>query len=326
MMSRLAIRRRRSAQPTTDRGIVSSADWTHRKVRWTVQSIHGITLIFLLIVGLGPLIFLARAAITPIGDTYAHPLGLLTNAVDFGLLRSSWDRTKLGTYFANTFYMSVGYWLTQVFVATTAGYALSILRPPGTKILNALVLGTLFVPAVVLLVPLYATVRHMPIPFVEMLNITLPGGFQLGNGKDISGINWFWAIWFPAGANAFNVVLVKRFFDNLPREILEAAQVDGAGPFRLFWSLCLPMSKPIIGVISVFAIVNAWKDYLWPSVVLKSPDVLVLSVRLPQIRGMLQDDLYLAALAMTTLIPVAVFLLFQGMFLRGTSLSGAVKG
>ena len=83
------------------------------------------------------------------------------------------------------------------------------------------------------------------------------------------------------GANAFNILLVKRFFDNLPREIFEAAKTDGAGPFRLFWSIVLPMSKPILGVVSVFAIIAAWKDYLWPMLVLPDPAVQPLSVRLP---------------------------------------------
>ena len=84
-------------------------------------------------------------------------------------------------------------------------------------------------------------------------------------------INTFWAVWLPAGASAFNVVLVKRFFDNLPREIFEAARVDGAGPFRLFWSIVLPMSRPILGVVSVFAVIATWKDYLWPLLVLPQP-------------------------------------------------------
>ena len=64
---------------------------------------------------------------------------------------------------------------------------------------------------------------------------------------------------------------MKRFFDNLPREIFEAARVDGAGPFRLFWSIVLPMSRPILGVVSVFAVIATWKDYLWPLLVLREP-------------------------------------------------------
>jgi multiple sugar transport system permease protein len=157
------------------------------------------------------------------------------------------------------------------------------------------------------LVPLYLTILHPP-----LVNQSL--------------INTYWAVWLPAGANAFNILLVTRFFNNLPREIFEAAKTDGAGPFRLFWSVVLPMSKPILGVISVFAIINAWKDYLWPFLVLRDPGVQPLSVRLPSLQQAIQLDVYLAALAISTLIPVVLFIIFQGMFLRSAGLGGAVKG
>jgi multiple sugar transport system permease protein len=139
-------------------------------------------------------------------------------------------------------------------------------------------------------------------------------------------IDTFWAVWLPAGASAVNVILIKRFFDNLPREIFEAAQVDGAGPFRLFWSVVLPMSRPILGVVSVFAVIATWKDYLWPLLVLRDPASQPLSVRLPTLQASTPLDIFLAALTISTLIPIALFLLFQRMFLRGAGLSGAIKG
>jgi multiple sugar transport system permease protein len=163
------------------------------------------------------------------------------------------------------------------------------------------------VPAVVLLVPLYLTILHPPLVGASM-------------------INTYWAVWLPAGASAFNVLLVMRFFDSLPREVFEAAQTDGAGTFRLFWSVVLPMSKPIIGVVSVFAINAAWSDFLWPNLVLTDISVQPLSVRLPQIQSSTDLGVYLAALAIATLIPVVIFLIFQRTFLRGGGLGGAVKG
>ena len=132
-------------------------------------------------------------------------------------------------------------------------------------------------------------------------------------------------MWLPAGATAFNVVLVTRFFDSLPREIFEAAQVDGAGPFRLFWSIVLPMSRPIIGVVSVFAVIASWKDFLWPFLVLKSDSVKPLSVYLQSMANVDKGTL-MAALAISTVIPIVMFLVFQRMFLRGAGLGGAVKG
>ena len=102
--------------------------------------------------------------------------------------------------------------------------------------------------------------------------------------------------------------------------------MDGAGPFRLFTSIVLPMSRPILGVVSVFAVIASWKDFLWPLLVLKDPNIQPLSVRLPAIAGTTDLGVFLAALAIATLIPVALFLVFQNLFLNGAGLGGAVKG
>jgi len=88
----------------------------------------------------------------------------------------------------------------------------------------------------------------------------------------------------------------------------------------------LPLSKPIIGVVSVFAVLMAWKDYLWPLVVLPEPAIQPLSVRLPLVRDTLQLDVFLAAFAISTVLPIALFLVFRRFFLNGAGLSGAVKG
>ena len=280
---------RRAAQ-SEQRGLVSLADWRSRRFRWSIQTVHGLTLVLLLIVGLGPIMWLAKAAITPTQDTLRQPMALWPNGWDLNLLVQAFTTVHIERYFMNTVWIAIGSWICQITVATTAGYALSVLRPKGSRILYGLVLATLFVPSIVLLVPLYLTV------------------------------------WLPAGAGAFNVVIIKRFFDNLPREIFEAAKVDGAGPFRLFWSICLPMSRPIVGVVSVFAVIGTWKDYLWPMLVLPTPAMQPLSVRLPTLERGIQLDLFLASLAIATLFPIALFLIFQRMFLKGDNLSGAIKG
>ena len=290
-----------------DRGIVSAFDWRRPSIRRTTTAIHVALFAILAVVGLGPMLWLAKAAVTPTQDTLRDPIALWPNGIDLENLVTAWTRVEIDKYFLNTLIIAAGVWSVQVIVATTAGYALSVLRPRYAKVLTGLVLATLFVPSIVLLVPLYLTILDPPL---------------LGT----SLINTFWAVWLPAGASAFNVMLVKRFFDNLPREVFEAAKVDGAGPYRLFWYIVLPMSRPIIGVVSVFAIIAAWKDFLWPLLVLPDPALQPLSVRLPSIQRFVELDVFLAALAISTVIPVVLFLVFQRMFLRGAGLGGAVKG
>ncbi|MGH9213280.1 MAG: carbohydrate ABC transporter permease [Acidimicrobiales bacterium] len=272
-----------------------------------MRSAHGLALLALLVTSVGPLLWLAKAATSTTQDTLRTPLGLWPSGVDTENLSTAWNQADISRYFANTVWVALGSGAVQLLVATTGGFVLSVLRPWYARILTAAVLATLFVPGVVVLVPLFLTVLDLPV-------------------FDRSLLNTYWAVWLPAGANAFNVLLVKRFMDGLPREVFEAARVDGAGPFRLLWSVALPMSRPILGVVSIFAVLNAWKDYLWPLIVLPDPAIQPLSVRLPTIRDTVELDVFLAALLISMALPIVIFLVFQRLFLRNAGLGGAVKG
>ena len=287
--------------------LITGADWRRPSIRYGVGAAHVLLLVALVVVGLGPILWLAKGAITPTIDTITHPMALFPNGTACSNLRRAWVDVNVGRYFWNTVVLAFGSWLVQIVVATTGGYALSVLRPSYAKVINALLLATLFVPAVVLLVPLYIEIVHPPI-------------------VHHSFIDSYWAVWLPGGASAFNVILVKRFFDNLPREIFEAAQIDGAGPFTLFWKIVLPLSKPILGVVSIFAVIASWKDFLWPLLVLTDPNKQPLSVRLPAIQSQTELGVFLAAMIIACIVPIAGFLIFQRSFLRGSGLGGAIKG
>jgi multiple sugar transport system permease protein len=298
---------RASVDDLAERSMISASERRRPGTRLGMRLVHVFLFVSLVVAGLGPILWLMKAAITPSQDTITSPFALWPNGVDWANLSTAWTDIHIDQYFFNTIVIALGAWFTQLFIATTAGFALSVLRPKYASILNALVLATLFIPGIVLLVPLYLTIVRPP--FI-----------------DVSLLNTYLAVWLPMGANAFNILLVKRFFDSLPREVFEAARTDGAGAFRLFWSIVLPMSKPILGVVSVFAIIAAWKDYLWPKLVLPDPAVQPLSVRLPDVASQTELDVFLAALAIATLIPIVMFLLFQSVFLRSAGLGGAVKG
>jgi len=297
---------RTDTEPDIDRGILSGFDRRKRSVRASMAGVHVLLVVGLVVAGLGPILWLAKAAVTSTQDTISTPLLVWPNGIDWANLAQAWFEVHVDQYFLNTLVLAFGSWLFSIVVATTAGYGLSVLRPRYAGILNGAVLATLFVPSVVLLVPLYLTIVQPPV------------GHSL--------LNNYLAVWLPAATNAFNILLVKRFFDNLPREVFEAARTDGAGPFRLFWSIVLPMSRPILGVVSVFAIIASLKDYLWPMLVLPDPAVQPLGVRLPAIQSQVELDVFLAALAMSTIIPIVLFLAFQRVFLRSAGLGGAVKG
>ncbi|TBN58546.1 carbohydrate ABC transporter permease [Glaciihabitans arcticus] len=294
-------------EDTQDRGILSVFDRRRWRARVGLSGVHFFLFAGLVVAGLGPVLWLAKAALTPTQDTLTEPMAIFPNGVDWENLTKAWTEVHVDQYFFNTIVLALGAWAVQLVVATTAGYALSVLKPRYAPVLNGAILATLFIPSVVLLVPLYLTILKPPLLGVSLLNN-------------------YWAVWLPTAANAFNILLVKRFFDNLPREVFEAARTDGAGPFRLFWSVVLPMSRPILGVLSVFAVIASWKDFLWPLLVLPNPAIQPLSVRLPTIQQSTELDVFLAALAISTLIPIILFLAFQRVFLKSAGLGGAVKG
>lgn len=287
--------------------LISEFEWKQKRVRFGLGGAQIVLLVLLVVGGLGPLLWLAKSAVMPTNDTITHPMSLFPHGAAWSNLRRAWVDVDVGRYFWNTIVIAIGSWLSQLLVATTGGYALSVLRPRYANLVTGLLLTTLFVPAVVLLVPLYIEIVRPPIVHHTF-------------------IDTYWAVWLPAGASAFNVVIVKRFFDNLPREIFEAARIDGAGPFVLFWKIVLPMSKPILGVVSVFAVLASWKDFLWPLLVLTDPNKQPLSVRLPSIQSQTELGVFLAAMFIACLVPVAGFLVFQRSFLRGNGLGGAIKG
>ena len=182
--------------------------------------------------------------------------------------------------------LAFGSWACQIIVATTAGYALSVLRPRYAQLLTGLVLATLFVPVVVLLVPLYLEIVHPPL-------------------IHHSFIDTYWAVWLPAGASAFNVVAGQAVLRQPAARDLRG----GAGRRRGRRSGCsssivLPMSRPMLGVVSVFAIMASWKDFLWPLLVLTNPDEQPLSVRLPTIQAQTTLGVFLAALFIASLMPI----------------------
>jgi len=194
--------------------------------------------------------------------------------------------------------------LISLALAIPAAYAITRFHTRAGQYFVMLALVTRMVPPVAIGIPLTSTIAALHL-------IDTPTGLALAH----TTISLPLSIW-----------LMSSFFEAVPNELEEAAKVDGAGPGRMFVSIVLPMSKPILGVVSVFAVLAAWKDFLWPLLVLPDPVHQPLSVRLPALASYIELDVFLAALAISTAIPIVLFLVFQRMFLRGAGLSGAIKG
>jgi multiple sugar transport system permease protein len=215
----------------------------------------------------------------------------------------AWTRLDIAKFFLNTVYYALGGWLFQIIVDVAAAYALSKLRPMFGKVVLGLMLASLMLPASALLIPAYLTV------------------------SDLRLLNSPWALWLPAAANAFNIYVLKRFFDQIPDDLLDAAAIDGAGRLRVLWSVVLPLSRPVLAVISIFAIIAMWKDFLWPLLVLQDPESQSISVALSRLAGttFVTPTELMAGLAIASVPMIAVFLVFQRQILAGLS-AGSIKG
>ena len=292
---------------TDERSAISWADRRRPSVKWTLRIAQTVILIGLLISGAGTLLWLAKASLSTTQDIISAPWEWFPHGIHVENLAVAWNELQVGRYLGNTAIMAAGAWIANIIVTTTASYVLSILRPRWAPVFSGAILATMLIPSIVAMVPLYVTVIRVP-------------------GTQISLLNTFWAVWLPAAASAFNILIVKRFFDAIPQEIIEAARVDGAGAFRIFWQIVLPFARPILGVVSVLAILASWKDFLWPKLVLQDPNLQPISVALPRFANTTELSVQMGAMFLGLMIPVVLFLVFQRQILRGVSMSGATKG
>jgi len=308
-----SLRRRRARRRTLDRaeneerGVLSAFDRRRPATRVAYLLLCVLVLGLLCIAALGPVLWLAKSALSTSQDILRDPFGWWPSGVQWHNLSDAWNDLHVGRYLLNTVWVALGSWFFGLLVALTGGYVLSILRPRYAKVLNAAVLATLFIPGVISLISLYVTILDVPLIGVNLMNT-------------------FWAVWLPAAANAFNVLVVTRFFDSLPRDVFEAARIDGAGPLTVFWRIVLPMSKPVIGVVSLLSIIAAWKEFLWPLLVLRETASQPISVALYTLSGTADTALLLAAMFISVIIPMVLFLLFKKQFLEGAGQAGALKG
>jgi multiple sugar transport system permease protein len=279
----------------------SSNDLRRPGTAFAVRAVQVLTLLVLVAIGIGPLYWTVKGAVSSPTEMVTNPLRLWPAEAELGNFARAFTELHVGRYLANTVTVVIGSWAVQLLVAMTAGFAFAVIRPRIGRYVYGAILATMFVPYTVSLVSLFLTVL------------------------DVNLLDTYWAIWLPAGANAFNVLLATRFFEALPQELYDAAKVDGAGTWQLLTRIVLPMSRPVIAVISLLAIMHSWKEFIWPLVVISDPRLQPISVALANLVDSAPLDELIAAMAMALAPPVLVFLVLQRYVVAGLGFTG-VKG
>jgi multiple sugar transport system permease protein len=289
-----------------NRTLISSATLARRKgkiVYWTVLSV---VLVVFTLVFVGPLYWMATSGLKSVHEVLHNPPTLFPEHPEPSNYKTAWTQLQLAKLLWNTFYYAFGALAFQLVFDVAAAYALSKLRPVLGNIVLGAMLATLMIPATVLVIPQYMTVLDLPVLHVNLINHP-------------------WAIWLPTVANGFNIFLLKRFFDSVPDDLMAAAAIDGATPLRTLVSIVLPMSRPILGVVSIFAVVNVWKDFLWPMLVEPDPDKQPINIGINSLSQGVPENVLIAALAISALPTLLIFLLFQRNIMSGLT-AGSLKG
>src|SRR4051812_48253421 len=208
-----------------------------------------------------------------------------------------------GHQFLNTVLMAGLRTIGQVLFCSMAAYAFARLRFPGRNVLFGILLSVLMVPPQLFIIPQYQIM------------------------SSLGWLNSLQALVVPGLFSAFGVFLLRQFFLGLPRELEEAAAIDGAGPVRIYWSIVLPLARPGLVALALLVLLWSWNDLFWPLVVNTDPGKMTLSAGLASLQGQFQTDypVLMAGSLLASLPIIAIFTLLQRQFIQGIATSG-IKG
>jgi multiple sugar transport system permease protein len=288
------------------RTLISSAHLRRRRPKVIYWTVVGVMIPVFALVFLFPFYWMGTGGLKSASEVIQDPPTFYPHSVIFSNYSTAWHELNLGRLLLNTTVYAGGALVFQLIFDVAAAYALSKLRPALGNVILFFMLATLMIPATVLALPTFLTVFNMPLLHINLTNSP-------------------WAIWLPSVANGFNIFLLKRFFDSIPEELLAAAAIDGAGPMRALWSIVLPISRPILGVVSIFAVVAVWKDFLWPLLVLSASAKQTVNIGLYELSSGAPQNVFTAALFISSLPMIVFFLVFQRNIMAGLT-SGGLKG
>ncbi|MEV5861494.1 carbohydrate ABC transporter permease [Streptomyces sp. NPDC052071] len=292
-----------SATFTTRRapGSGRSADAGGRRPRWTPGRITLLVVALLLTAAwLLPLAWAVATSLKPEGDTTRTPFSWTGSRVTFDAYSKVWESGDLMVWLMNSAYISVMTTLLTVVTCAMAAYGFTRTDFRGRRLLYGLVLAGIMVPPQVLIAPL----------FREMVQLGL--------------VDTYWGVILPQIAVPAMVFILVKFFEGVPRELEEAAFVDGAGRWRVFWTIVIPLSRPVLAAVAIFTFISTWNNFLWPFLVTTDPGGMTLPVGLVNVQSTfgVRYAQIMASLVIAGLPLLIVFAFFQRQIVRGIAHTG----
>ena len=255
------------------------------------------------LVTLTPLLWMVSASFMSPGESNSFPPRLLPQDPTLQNYVELFTRLNLARYLLNSTLVAVSATLISLIINSMAGYAFAKLRFAGRERVFHVLLAALVIPGQVGMLPLFLLLRAMGL------------------------VNTMAGVVVPFMAGIFGIFMIRQYALSIPDDLLDAARVDGAGEYRIFWNIVIPVIQPILVTLAVFTFLSAWNDFMWPLIVLSDDAKYTLPVALASLSGEHVQDtgLMMAGSVLTVLPVVALFIVLQRAYIRGVMM-GSVKG
>jgi multiple sugar transport system permease protein len=259
-----------------------------------------LTLLAGAVLTLFPLVWMFSVSLMPANEAARFPPPLWPEAVTLEHYRTLFRNLDLGLCLRNSLLVASLSTLLSVALNSLAGYAFAKFQFAGRDRLFRWMLAAMVIPGQVSMLPLYLLLKHLGL------------------------VNTFAGVIVPGMASIFGIFLIRQFVRSIPDSLLDAARIDGASELRIYWSLVLPLCRPILVTLAVFTFMGSWSDFLWPLIVLTDSERYTLPVALANLMGEhVQDTELMMAAAVLTLLPVLLlFLALQRHYMEGLTLGG----
>ncbi len=261
--------------------------------------------VFLIISGfitIAPFIWMISASFMADGQASVYPPRFFPKQITYDQYNILFTRLNVATNFINSLSLSIIITFISLFFNSMAGYAFAKYRFAGKDKLFKLLLSSMIIPAQVTMLPLFLMLKNLGL------------------------INTYMAIVIPGLANIFGIFLIRQYAMSIPDSLIEAARIDGATDFQIYYKVMLPLSKPILVTLAIFTFMGVWNDFLWPLIALTDNSMYTLPVALANLMGEhTKDPELMMAGSVITIIPVIiVFLALQRYYIKGIMM-GSIK-
>lgn len=247
-----------------------------------------------------PLLWMVSTALKTPAEIFAYPPRLLPEKIGLGNFIEAWNAAPFRRFFFNSFFVAVCVTAGQVTTSAMAGYAFARLKFPGREPLFVCYLATMMIPGSVTMIPVFILVRLL------------------------GWVDSYQALILPGLFSAYGTFLLRQFFLGIPKELDEAARIDGCGYVRTFIQIALPLSGPALATLTIFTFMGSWGSFMWPLIVTHSEEMRTLPVGLMVFQGTYTTEWHLLmAASLIVMLPVVlIFLLNQRYFVKGIKMSG----